>query len=113
MREVGDLLTSDGKEWTDEEVVSQIREDAAGWYGEDKSGGWIKTPRRHKKVRVSKLLQNYREVVEEIPEYIMESAQGNRREPKGPKNIVEKTYTSGYELNQDGKWVQTNKKRQK
>ena len=43
----------------------------------------------------------------------MESAKGNRKEPKGPKNIVEKIYTSGYELNQEGKWVQTDKKRNK
>ena len=39
LREIGDVLTAEGEEWTDEEVIDQIREDAGGWYGEDKSGG--------------------------------------------------------------------------
>ena len=64
-------------------------------------------------MRVSKLLQNYREVVKEIPEYIMEAAKGKRMEPKGPKNIVEMMYTSGYELDDAGNWLKTNKARQK
>ena len=43
----------------------------------------------------------------------MEAAKGKRKEPKGPKNIVEKIYTSGYELDKDGKWVKTDRARQK
>ena len=113
LREIGDVLTAEGEEWTDEEVIGQIREDAGGWYGEDKSGGWIKAPRRYKKVRVSKLLQNYRDIVKEIPEYLMEAAKGKRKETKGPKNIVEKIYTSGYELDKNGRWVRTERERQK
>ena len=63
--------------------MSQIREDAGRWYGEDRSGGWIKVPGRNKKVRVSKLLKNYREVVEEIPSYIMEAAmKGEQKNPR-------------------------------
>ena len=31
----------------------------------------------------------------------------------GPKNIVDKIYTSGYELDKEGKWVKTDRERQK
>ena len=44
LREIGDLVSDKGEEWTDEEVIDQIREDAEEWMSVDKRGEWVRTP---------------------------------------------------------------------
>ena len=59
------------------------------------------------------LIKNYREIVAEIPDYILRAAKGQRRETSGPKGIVEQLYTSGYRLDDEAGWVRTDKGKRK
>ena len=95
MREIGDIVTASGEEWTDEEVAGQIREDAEGWTSIDRKGEWVKFPGRRVKVNMATLIKNYRDIVSVIPGYILRAAKGQRRETPGPKGIVDQLYTSG------------------
>ena len=82
-----------------------IREDAERWISVDKRGEWIKIPGKRNKLHMSRLIQNYRDKVAEIPDYILRAAKGQRKEPNGPKGIVDRIYASGYRLNNEAGWV--------
>ena len=70
-------------------------------------------PRETHKINIATLIKNYREIVAEIPGYILRAAKGQRRETLGPKGIVEKLYTSGYRLDDEAGWVRTDKGKRK
>ena len=87
LNKVGDIVKTDGTPWTKEEVQAQIQESLEwGWNG-------LATITRCKKktqISIETLLNEYEDIVKQIPEYIMQAARGNITTEQKDNNIASK-----------------------
>ena len=87
LNKVGDTVKTDGTPWTKEEVQAQIQESLEwGWNGL----ATITRCRKKTQISIETLLNEYQDIVKQMPEYIMQAARGNITTEKKDHNIASK-----------------------
>ena len=89
LNKVGDAVKTDGTPWTKEELQAQIQESLEwGWNGL----ATITRCRKKTQISIETLLNEYEDIVKQMPEYIMQAARGNITTEKKDHNIASKIF---------------------
>ena len=85
---LGDTVKTDGTPWTKEKDQAQIQESLeCGWNG---LATITRCRKKQPNQRIETLLNEYEDIVKQIPEYIMQAARGNITTENQDNNIASK-----------------------
>ena len=104
LNKVGDAVKTDGTPWTKEELQAQIQESLEwGWNGL----ATITRCRKKTQISIETLLNEYEDIVKQIPEYIIPAARGNIITEKKDRNIASEILLKNGENQHDNekKWM--------